>query len=95
MRRQFVLDKQSDALLGRLAASRAGNRSYVIREAISLYASMEDRLETIEASPAFQKRMRQSAAEIESGRTLTHAQVAAKLKASTRRAARSIARSRR
>ena len=84
MRRQFVLDKQSDALLDRLAASRAGNRSYVIREAISLYASMEDRMETIESAPAFQKQMRQTAAEHEAGRTLTHAQVAAKIKKAAR-----------
>jgi predicted transcriptional regulator len=80
MRRQFVLDKQSDALLERLAASRAGNRSYVIREAISLYASMEDRLDQVETAPAFQQQMRRTAADVEAGRTLTHAQVAAKLK---------------
>ena len=85
MRRQFVLDKQSDELLERLAASRAGNRSYVIREAISLYASLEDRLEKIETAPAFQKQMRQSAQEIAAGRTLTHSQV----KSQIRKAARS------
>ena len=75
MRRQFVLDAQSEKLLDRLAASRAGNRSFVIREAIALYASLEDRLAEIEAEPGFQRLMRQTAADIEAGRVLTHAQV--------------------
>lgn len=75
MRRQFVLDARSEQLLDRLAASRAGNRSFVIREAIALYASLEDRLAEIEAEPGFQRLMRQTAADIEAGRVLTHAQV--------------------
>ena len=75
MRRQFVLDERSEKLLDRLAASRAGNRSFVVREAIALYASLEDRLTEIEAESGFQRMMRQTASEIESGRVLTHAQV--------------------
>ncbi len=85
MRRQFVLDKQSDALLERLAASRAGNRSYVIREAISLYASLEDRLEKIEATPGFQRQMRQTATDIDAGQVITHAQLKSQLKKPARR----------
>ena len=85
MRRQFVLDKQSDALLERLAASRAGNRSYVVREAISLYASLEDRLEKIEAEPGFQRQMRQTAADVDAGRVITHAQLKSRLKKPARR----------
>jgi len=75
MRRQFVLDERSEQLLDRLAASRAGNRSFVIREAIALYASMEDRLAEVEADPGFQRMMRQTAAAIEAGRVLSHAEV--------------------
>lgn len=75
MRRQIVLDDRSEKLLSRLAASRAGNRSFVIREAIALYAGLEDRLTEIEADPGFQRMMRQTAADIEAGRVLTHAQV--------------------
>ena len=41
MRRQFVLDKQSNQLLDELAETRAGNRSLVVREAIGVYAAME------------------------------------------------------
>ena len=61
MRRQFVLDERSEKLLDRLAASRAGNRSFIIREAIALYASLEDRLAEVEAEPGFQRQMRQTA----------------------------------
>lgn len=75
MRRQFVLDDRSEQLLDRLAASRAGNRSFVIREAIALYATLEDRLAEMEAEPGFQRMMRQTAADIEAGRVLTHAQL--------------------
>lgn len=75
MRRQFVLDARAEKLLDRLAASRAGNRSFVVREAIALYASFEDRLAEVEATPEFQRQMRQSAADIEAGRVLSHDQV--------------------
>src|SRR3990172_392267 len=62
MRRQFVLDEQSERLLDRLAATRAGNRSFVVREAIALYAGLEDRLAEIEEKPGFRRLMRQTAA---------------------------------
>ena len=75
MRRQFVLDERSERLLDRLAASRAGNRSFVVREAIALYASLEERLAEIESHPGFRRLMRQTAADMEAGRVLTHAQV--------------------
>ena len=75
MRRQFVLDERSEQLLDRLATTRAGNRSFVVREAIVLYASLEDRLAEIETDPRFERLMRQTAADIEAGRVLPHAQV--------------------
>jgi predicted transcriptional regulator len=55
MRRQFVLDKRTSKLLDELASYRAGNRSLVVREAIQVYADMEDRLDKIEADPGFRK----------------------------------------
>ncbi len=75
MRRQFVLDHRSEKLLDRLAASRAGNRSFVIREAIALYASLEDRLAEIEEEPELQRMMQRSASDIEAGKVMTHSQV--------------------
>ena len=79
MRRQFVLDERSERLLDRLAASRAGNRSFVVREAIALYASLGDRLAEIESQPGFRRLLRQTAADMEAGRVLTHAQVKKRL----------------
>jgi hypothetical protein len=62
-----------------LAAARAGNRSFVIREAIALYASLEDRLGEIEAQPAFRRQMLRSAEDIAANRVLTHAQALRRL----------------
>ncbi|HKO03277.1 MAG TPA: ribbon-helix-helix protein, CopG family [Candidatus Acidoferrales bacterium] len=75
MRRQFVLDEKTDRLLEELAATRAGNRSFVVREALQLYASMESRLDEIESDPGFRRMMDRSAADFRAGRTITHAEV--------------------
>jgi predicted transcriptional regulator len=80
MRRQFVLDDRSEQLLDRLATARAGNRSFVVREAIALYASLEDQLDAIESQPGFRRQMRQSAADLEAGRVLTQAEAEKRLR---------------
>lgn len=80
MRRQFVLDPRTETLLDELAASRAGNRSFVVREAIALYAALEEHLEEIESLPGFRLRMARAAADIEAGRTLTQAQAEKRLR---------------
>lgn len=80
MRRQFVLDERSEKLLDRLAEARADNRSFVVREAIALYAAMEDQLAEIESDPEFRRRMRRSAMDFEAGRTLTQAQAEKRLR---------------
>jgi len=45
MRHQFVLDERTNKLLEELASYRDGNRSVIVREAIQLYADVEDRLD--------------------------------------------------
>lgn len=75
MGRQFVLDEKTDRLLEELAATRAGNRSFVVREALQLYASMESRLDEIESDPEFRRMMDRSAADFRAGRTVSHAEV--------------------
>jgi predicted transcriptional regulator len=75
MRRQFVLDEKTDRLLDDLAATRAGNRSFVVREALQLYASLESRLDEIESEPRFRRMMERSAADFRAGRTVSHAEV--------------------
>ena len=75
MRHQFVLDERTNKLLEELASYRDGNRSVIVREAIQLYAGMEDRLDKIEADPAFQKMMAKSDADIKAGRVIPHSEV--------------------
>ena len=75
MRRQFVLDEKTDRLLEELAATRAGNRSFVVREALQLYASIESRLDEIESDPGFRRMMDRSAADFRASRTISHAEV--------------------
>ena len=79
MRRQFVLDERSERQLDQLASSRAGNRSFVVREAIALYASLEDRLNEIESQAGFERQIRQSGENIQAGRVLPHAQLKKRL----------------
>jgi predicted transcriptional regulator len=81
MRKQFVLDKRTNKLLEELASYRGGNRSLVIREAIQVYADMEDRLDRIEADPAFQEMMAKSDADIKAGRVIPHSEVVRMLRA--------------
>jgi len=75
MRHQFVLDERTNKLLEELASYRDGNRSVIVREAIQLYADMQDRLDKIEADPAFQKMMAKSDADIKAGRVIPHSEV--------------------
>ncbi len=74
-RRQFVLDEKTNDLLEELAADRAGNLSYVVRETIQLYARYQDQLDEIEANPVLQQLMRRSAEDIRAGRVVSHGEV--------------------
>jgi predicted transcriptional regulator len=71
-RRQFVLDERTNSLLEELAADRAGNLSFVVREAIQLYADMDSRLDHIERDPEFQRMMERSEDDIRAGRLVSH-----------------------
>ena len=73
-RRQFVLDERTNELLEELAADRAGNLSYVVREAIQLYAEMDSRLDQIEHDPEFVRMMERSEDDIRAGRLVSHAE---------------------
>ncbi len=75
MRCQFVLDKQTHSMLEELAEARAGNRSFVVREAIRLYAACESRVDELEKDPGFLRMMESTEAAIRDGRTLAHAEV--------------------
>src|SRR5271157_2567353 len=75
MRSQFVLDDQTEQLLNELAAARAGNRSFVVREAIHLYANLEEWLDTVEADPGLQGMIAGTAGDIEAGRVMNSRQL--------------------
>jgi len=75
MRSQFVLDDKTEELLNELAAGRAGNRSFVVREAIQLYANLENWLDTVETDPGLQQMMAGSQADIEAGRVVNTKQL--------------------
>ena len=79
MRYQFVLDRRTNRLLDELAATRAGNRSYVVREAIQTYAALDAALEETEADAGFQEMIGRSAADIRAGRIYTHAEIKKRL----------------
>ncbi|HSF17601.1 MAG TPA: hypothetical protein VLK65_18805 [Vicinamibacteria bacterium] len=71
-RRQFVLDDRTNELLEELAADRAGNLSFVVREAIQLYAELDSRLDQIEQDPEFQRMMERSEDDIRRKRLVSH-----------------------
>lgn len=73
MKCQVVLDEESKALLEELARPRGNNRSFVVREALRVYAAMETYLEELEQDPAFRKMMESSAEDIRAGRLHSHA----------------------
>ena len=85
MRKQFVLDKRTNKLLEELASFRGGNRSIVIREAIQVYADMEDYLDNIEGGSAFQDMMRNSDRDIRQGRIISHEEVVRRSRALAKR----------
>jgi len=85
MRRQFVLDSKTNELLEELAADRAGNRSFVVREALQFYAAFETRLDEIERDPGFLRMMERSANDIREGRTLTTAEVKKRFRTNSRK----------
>ena len=84
-RRQFVLDDGTNRLLEDLAADRAGNLSFVVREAIQLYARMEDQLLEMESDTDFQGMMERSADDIRAGRVVPHAEVKKRARSKKRR----------
>jgi predicted transcriptional regulator len=84
-RRQFVLDDRTNQLLEELASDRANNLSFVVREAIQLYARMEDRLDAIESDPEFQHMMERSEEDIRAGRVVSHRKVKKRSRSKKRR----------
>jgi predicted transcriptional regulator len=71
---QVVLDEGTRALLEELARPRGGNRSFVVREALRVYAAMEEELDALERTPAFRRMMESSNADMREGRLHPHSE---------------------
>ncbi len=74
MKCQVVLDDESKALLDDLARPRGNNRSFVVREALRVYAAMEAYVDELERDPDFQRMMDASAEDLRSGRLFPHSE---------------------
>ncbi|MBI2956281.1 MAG: hypothetical protein HYY26_03095 [Acidobacteria bacterium] len=75
MKCQLVLDGESNDLLNRLARPRGNNRSFVVRQALRVYAAIEEYLDELEKDPRFRRMMDASEDDIRAGRL--HSQRAA------------------
>jgi predicted transcriptional regulator len=84
----LTLDEETVRRLDRLARPRAGNKSFVVREAVRLMAeteALEERLVEVEADPAFQASMARALKEIRAGETIAHEEVERRLRSRKRR----------
>jgi|SRR6266540_3915680 len=83
----LTLDSETLSMLERLSDQRAGNKSYVVREAISRMweaEKLEGRLEDLEANPDFQTSMALALRQIEEGEVISQKEVERKLAGSRR-----------
>lgn len=79
----LTLDSETLRRLDRLSRPRAGNKSFVVREAVRLMAEadeLEDRLATLEATPEFQTSMTRALKEIQAGKVIPHEEVEHRLR---------------
>ncbi|MBI3926816.1 MAG: ribbon-helix-helix protein, CopG family [Armatimonadetes bacterium] len=80
---QITVDEETARLLEALAAPRAGNRSFVVREAVRRMAEQEGferYLDWLEQQPAVIASMERAAADEREGRTVSHQEVLQRLR---------------
>lgn len=78
----LTLDNETLGRLDRLAQPRAGNKSFVVREAIRMMwesDALEDRLAEVEAEPGFQASMARALRDIREGDVVPHEEVERKV----------------
>jgi hypothetical protein len=86
MKRELVLDRETDRILEGLASTYPGGANSVVSDAIRVFASVEDRLEEIVTDPGFVAMMKRSSADVREGRVVPHRQAMALVR--TRRSSR-------
>lgn len=75
---QVTIDEETARLLDSLAAPRAGNKSFVVREAVRRMAEQEgfeQYLDWLEQQPAVRTSLERALADEKAGRTVAHKQV--------------------
>lgn len=75
---QVTIDEETARLLRSLAAPRAGNKSFVVREAVRRMAEQEgfeQYLDWLEQQPRVRGILERALADEQAGRTLAHAKV--------------------
>jgi predicted transcriptional regulator len=75
---QFTIDDETAQLLEDLAAPRAGNKSYVVREAVKRFAEQEgfeQYLDWLEQQPPIRQALERGLADVRAGRTTPHEEV--------------------
>ena len=85
---QVTIDETTERLLERLATPRAGNKSFVVREAVRRMAEQEgfeEYLDWLEAQPDIRRSMEQALADEREGRTVSHEQVLKRFRKGRRR----------
>ena len=75
VRKQFVIDSETDATIRRLAMAGDGNQSRVVREGVRVLAEREAMLDAIEEDPEFIRMMEASERAIREGRVTSHEDV--------------------
>ncbi len=85
---QVTIDEGTARLLTRLAAPRAGNKSFVVREAVRRMAEQEgfeDYLDWLERQPDVRSSMERALADEREGRTIGHGRALRRVRAAKRR----------
>lgn len=85
---QVTIDEQTARLLKSLAAPRAGNKSFVVREAVRRMAEQEgfeQYLDWLEQQPQIRSSLERAAADERTGQIKTHQQVLRRLRKPRRR----------
>lgn len=75
---QFTVDNETEKLLEQLAAPRAGNKSYVVREAVKRFAEQEgfeQYLDWLEQQPSVRRSLERGLADVRAGRTTPYREV--------------------
>ncbi len=85
---QFTIDRETSRLIESLAKPRAGNKSFVVREAVRRMAEeegFEGYLDWLEQQPGVRMSLGRGLSDVQAGRTVPHKQVLRRARRPARR----------